>query len=48
MVSYLMLLSKRAPGVIATIYTVQISKQPTLDIQRHNAHISRYVEAVYA
>lgn len=33
----LMLLSKRVPGVIVTIYTAQISKQLTLDIQRHNA-----------
>lgn len=33
----LMLLTKRAPGVKAAIYTAQISKQLSLDIQKHNA-----------
>lgn len=33
----LTLLTKRSPGVKATIYTAQISKQLTLDIQKHNA-----------
>lgn len=35
--SVLMLLTKRNPHVTATIYTAQISKQLTLDLQRHNA-----------
>lgn len=33
----LMLFTKRSPGVTATIYTAQISKQLILDLQRHNA-----------
>ena len=33
----LMLFTKRSPGVTVTIYTAQISKQLTLDLQRHNA-----------
>lgn len=33
----LTLLTKRSPGVKATIYTAQVSKQLTLDIQKHNA-----------
>lgn len=33
----LTLLTKRSSGVKATIYTAQISKQLTLDIQKHNA-----------
>ena len=32
----LMLFTKRSPGVTVTIYTAQISKQLTLDLQRHN------------
>ena len=32
-----MLLTKRDVNVAATIYTAQISKQLTLDLQRHNA-----------
>ena len=35
--SVLMLLTKRDVNVAATIYTAQISKQLTLDLQRHNA-----------
>lgn len=35
--SVLMLLTKRNPHVTATIYTAHISKQLTLDLQRHNA-----------
>ena len=35
--SVLMLLTKRDVNVVATIYTAQISKQLTLDLQRHNA-----------
>lgn len=35
--SVLMLLTKRNPHVTATIYTSHISKQLTLDLQRHNA-----------
>jgi hypothetical protein len=35
--SVLLLLSKRAQGVAATIYTAQISPQFQLDLQRHNA-----------
>lgn len=36
----LMLFTKRSPGVTATIYTAQISKQLILDLQRHNAQYS--------
>lgn len=32
----LMLFTKRSPGVTVIIYTAQISKQLTLDLQRHN------------
>ncbi|MBC8620313.1 virulence RhuM family protein [Parabacteroides faecis] len=35
--SVLMLLTKRDVNVAATIYTAQISKQLTMDLQRHNA-----------
>ena len=35
--SVLLLLSKRANGVGATIYTVQITPQLQLDLQKHNA-----------
>jgi hypothetical protein len=35
--SVLLLLSKRAQGVTATIYTAQISAQLQLDLQKHNA-----------
>ena len=35
--SVLMLLSKRNPGVTATVYTAQISRQLALDLQRFNA-----------
>lgn len=35
--SVLMLLTKRESNVTATIYTAQISKQLTFDLQRHNA-----------
>lgn len=33
----LTLFTKRIPGVSVTIYTAQISKQLSLDLQRHNA-----------
>ncbi|MCS2892291.1 virulence RhuM family protein [Parabacteroides faecis] len=33
----LTLFTKRIPGVIVTIYTAQISKQLSLDLQRHNS-----------
>ncbi|MDR1918924.1 MAG: virulence RhuM family protein [Tannerellaceae bacterium] len=35
--SVLLILSKRAPGVEASIYTAQVSNQLQLDLQRHNA-----------
>lgn len=35
--SVLLLFTKRCPGVKGTIYTGQISKQLSLDLQRHNA-----------
>ena len=35
--SVLLLLSKRANGVEATIYTAQITPQFQLDLQKHNA-----------
>jgi hypothetical protein len=45
--SVLTLLSKRNGGVLATIYTYQISKQLQLDIQKHNSQYPQIIAKTY-
>jgi len=45
--SVLTLLSKRNSGVLATIYTHQISKQLQLDLQKHNSQYPQIIAKTY-